>query len=142
MNHMKKTIGMVAGVSMLTASTVLAVGPSGGPYSIPWSTIDGGGVISSTGGSFTLSGTIGQPDAGGPMTGGSFSLTGGFWAGVDTSLPCPADLNGDGFLDFFDVSEFLALFAANDPIADFNPDGFFDFFDVSEFLAQFSAGCP
>jgi hypothetical protein len=29
---------------------------------------------------FTVQGTIGQPDAGGPMTGGSFAVTGGFWA--------------------------------------------------------------
>ena len=47
--------------------------------SIPWHTIDGGGGTS-TGGVFTVSGTIGQPDASGPMTGGQFSLTGGFWA--------------------------------------------------------------
>ena len=37
-------------------------------YAIDWFTIDGGG------------GTIGQPDAGGPMTGGNYSMTGGFWA--------------------------------------------------------------
>jgi len=47
--------------------------------SIDWFTIDGGGGTS-TGGVFTVSGTIGQPDAGGPMTGGNFSLTGGLWA--------------------------------------------------------------
>ena len=48
-------------------------------YSIDWHTIDGGGGAS-TGGVFTVNGTIGQPDAGGPMTGGAYSLTGGFWA--------------------------------------------------------------
>jgi hypothetical protein len=48
-------------------------------YSIHWHTIDGGGGTS-TGGVFTVNGTIGQPDAGGPMTGGGYSLTGGFWA--------------------------------------------------------------
>ena len=48
-------------------------------YSIDWFTIDGGGGTS-TGGVYSVSGTIGQPDAGGPMTGGSHSLTGGFWA--------------------------------------------------------------
>lgn len=39
-----------------------------------------GGSGTSTGGAFALSGTVGQPDAGGPLTGGTFSLTGGFWA--------------------------------------------------------------
>jgi len=48
-------------------------------YAIHWSTIDGGGGTS-TGGVYSVSGTIGQPDAGGPMTNGQFSLTGGFWA--------------------------------------------------------------
>ncbi len=48
-------------------------------YSIPWHTLDGGGGTS-TGGVYSVSGTIGQPDAGGPMTGGPFTLTGGFWA--------------------------------------------------------------
>jgi hypothetical protein len=48
-------------------------------YSIDWSTIDGGGSTS-TGGVYSVSGTIGQHDAGDPMTGGDFSLTGGFWA--------------------------------------------------------------
>ena len=48
-------------------------------FSIPWSTVDGGGGTS-TGGTFSVSGTIGQADAGqAPMTGGTFSLAGGFW---------------------------------------------------------------
>ena len=46
-------------------------------YAIDWFTIDGGGGTSS-GGSYTLSGTIGQSDAG-VMTGGNYSLIGGFW---------------------------------------------------------------
>jgi FG-GAP repeat len=56
--------------------------------------------------------------------------------------PCPADLTGDGLLDFFDVQAFLALLAAEDPASDFNNDGIIDFFDVAAYLAAFSAGCP
>ena len=48
-------------------------------YSIDWYKIAGGGGTS-TGGTYSVSGTIGQPDASGPMTGGNYSLTGGFWA--------------------------------------------------------------
>jgi hypothetical protein len=48
-------------------------------YSIDWYTIDGGGGTSSNG-QYVVSGTIGQPDAGGSMTGGNYSLTGGFWS--------------------------------------------------------------
>ena len=49
------------------------------PYSIDWYKVSGGGGTS-TGATYQVSGTIGQHDAGGPMTGGSYSLTGGFWA--------------------------------------------------------------
>jgi hypothetical protein len=49
-------------------------------YSIDWFTIDGGGGTSS-GGGYTLSGTIGQPDAG-TLSGGSYVLEGGFWGGA------------------------------------------------------------
>lgn len=55
---------------------------------------------------------------------------------------CPADLTGDGVLDFFDVSEFLVLFGAGDLSVDFSGDGILDFFDVSQYLAMYGAGCP
>lgn len=48
-------------------------------YAITWSTIDGGGGTS-TGSVYSVSGTIGQADAGGPLTNGQYSVTGGFWA--------------------------------------------------------------
>src|SRR5882762_3251591 len=55
-------------------------------YSIDWSTIDGGGGTS-TGGVYTVSGTIGQPDAG-RMSGGNFTLDGGFW-GIIAAVQTP-----------------------------------------------------
>ena len=55
---------------------------------------------------------------------------------------CPADLNGDGSLNFFDVSSFLGAYSAMDPSADFTGDGALNFFDVSAFLGAFSGGCP
>jgi hypothetical protein len=48
-------------------------------YSIDWYKLAGGGGTSSKG-QYVVSGTIGQHDAGGPMTGGNYSLTGGFWS--------------------------------------------------------------
>ena len=47
-------------------------------FSIDWSTIDGGGGTS-TGGVYSVSGTLGQPDAG-VMSGGNFTVVGGFWS--------------------------------------------------------------
>ncbi|MCA9275531.1 MAG: hypothetical protein KDA29_05855 [Phycisphaerales bacterium] len=55
---------------------------------------------------------------------------------------CPADLNNDGALDFFDVSVFLSAYNTMNPIADLTGDGVFNFFDVSAFLGLYSAGCP
>jgi hypothetical protein len=53
-------------------------------FDLDWWTMDSGGGTS-TGGVYSLSGTIGQPDAGG-MSGGSYTLAGGFWSGK-VSLP-------------------------------------------------------
>jgi Cytochrome c554 and c-prime len=55
---------------------------------------------------------------------------------------CQPDLNGDGDLNFFDISAFLAAYNVQDPIADFNADGQFNFFDISAFLAAYNEGCP
>jgi len=55
---------------------------------------------------------------------------------------CSADYNGDGSLNFFDISAFLEGYSNQDHPADFNSDGVFNFFDISAFLAEFSAGCP
>ena len=48
-------------------------------FAITWHTTDGGGGVS-TGGVYSVSGTIGQPDACSAMTNGQYSLSGGFWA--------------------------------------------------------------
>ena len=53
-----------------------------------------------------------------------------------------ADYNGDGTRNFLDVSEFLSLFAAQDPHADMNGDRSFNFLDISDFLQAFAAPCP
>ena len=70
----------------LAAAFALAASVSAQNYSIDWFTIDGGGGTS-TGGVFSVSGTIGQPDAG-VMSGGSYSLVGGFW-GIVSAVQTP-----------------------------------------------------
>lgn len=57
----------------------LAASAVHGQYSLSWFKIAGGGGTS-TGGVYSVSSTIGQPDAGGPMTNGQYSVSGGFWA--------------------------------------------------------------
>ena len=48
-------------------------------YSVAWYKVAGGGGTS-TGGTYSVSGTIGQHDASAPLTGGGYQVTGGFWA--------------------------------------------------------------
>ena len=72
-------LGLV--VLLLVAATVQA--QTGGGYDLTWNTIDGGGAMpgGSIGGSYSLGGTIGQPDAG-ALSGGGYTLNGGFWGGA------------------------------------------------------------
>jgi len=90
-----------------------ANGLLGQDYAIEWHTIDSGGAgpsDASTGGSYTLSGTIGQPDARNhpePMTGGSYRLTGGFWV-IPECPGIPCDFDGDCDVDQADFEFFEA----------------------------------
>ncbi|MBK8914617.1 MAG: hypothetical protein IPM64_08485 [Phycisphaerales bacterium] len=122
-----------------------------GSFDIPWYTIDGGGGTS-FGGVYELSGTIGQPDAG-VMSGGSYTLTGGFWAGV-RAAGLPGDMNCDGVITNFDIDPFvLALVDAQAyQVAfpgcsimngDINGDGQFNNFDIDPFVVCIiNLGCP
>lgn len=70
----------------LAALFLMARGVPAQNYSIDWHTIDGGGGTS-TGGVYAVTGTIGQPDAG-RMTGGNFTIEGGFW-GILSAVQLP-----------------------------------------------------
>lgn len=59
---------------------VLCLRASAQDYRIDWFRVAGGGGISS-GGGYTLEGTIGQHDAG-TLSGGGYTLRGGFWGVV------------------------------------------------------------
>jgi len=66
-------------VSVLAVISVSALAQTGGHYELTWTTIDGGGGTS-TGGTYILAGTIGQPEA--SYSGaGKYGLLGGFWPG-------------------------------------------------------------
>ena len=72
---------------LFSAFNFRALGQS---YSIDWYKIAGGGGTS-TGATYQVTGTIGQPDAGMAMSGGQYSVTGGFWSLISvvqtTGLP-------------------------------------------------------
>src|SRR5262245_51226206 len=73
-----------------------------GVLEVQWHTCGGGGI--STGGTLAVFGTIGQSDAGASMTGGAFSVSGGFWAGAGEPLPqCAGDANHNGAVTIDDL---------------------------------------
>jgi len=63
---------LFAGLTLIFALPVLA--QSGGELDLSWNTVDRGG---------------GQPDAG-TLTGGAYTLSGGFWAGQAAPTPPPS----------------------------------------------------
>jgi uncharacterized repeat protein (TIGR01451 family) len=71
----KLRAGLVALVALVPPSAALAQ-----PYAVAWHTVDAGGAMDGTGGTYGISGTLGQPDAGGPFAGGTYLVQGGFWA--------------------------------------------------------------
>jgi hypothetical protein len=96
--------------------------------------------MNSTGGTYTLSSTIGQPDAG-EMSGGSYGLTGGFWFGQ-----VPGDCDNDGDVDLDDFTEFEACLAGpagglSQPDCtcfDLNANGDVDLDDFADFQEAFT----
>jgi hypothetical protein len=65
---------------------------------------------------------------------------------VEEGAPaCPADFNGDGFLDFFDYDDFVNCYENGvcppGKTADYNNDGFVDFFDYDDFVSAYESGC-
>ncbi len=90
--RLKAITGGLALAALIVFTFTLGLGyaQTGGGFDLSWSTVDGGGATSSTGGTFGLGGTIGQPDAG-RQTGGAFTLDGGFW-GATTPI-CTTNAN-------------------------------------------------
>jgi len=75
-----------AGVCLVMLLLFASFQVLGQSYSIDWFTVDGGGGTS-TGSVYSVSGTIGQPDAG-HMTGANYAIDGGFW-GLISAVQTP-----------------------------------------------------
>jgi hypothetical protein len=126
---------------------VLAASQALGQFEINWHTVDGGGVMNSVGGAFSLSGTIGQHDAQAlpVMVGGTFELTGGFWV-ISTVCNCPGDMNGDGLRNGADIQKFTRCFtgAGACTCADIDGLGGVNPADVTVFVMDLLSGaaCP
>jgi hypothetical protein len=88
--HSFKSIVRIAFASVVCFLALVLLGPvmsaRAQSYDISWYKIAGGGGTS-TNGSYSLSGTIGQVDAG-TMSGGAYTLAGGFW-GIFSTVQVP-----------------------------------------------------
>ncbi len=149
MNHVAiTTVRLLLILWALSFGTALAQ-----DFGLDWWTIDGGGA---TGGCFALGGTIGQLDANTVvMTGGVYTLTGGFWAGAELGPPVfRGDLNCDGRVTFDDINPFVtaligqAAYEGEYPNCnwlngDIDCDGRVTFDDIGPFVeCLVAAGCP
>ncbi len=126
-------------IALLLSSVPAALAQTGGPYDLSWHNIGPGG--SASGGSYDLLGSIGQPDAA-TMSGGSYTLTGGFLPGGPTCA-LAGDLDNDGQVTVLDIQLIAAAWpqaSASFPY-DQNGDGDLDIQDVILVAAQFGAVC-
>jgi len=69
---------------LLLQFTTSTFAQSGGAFNLSWGAVVSGGA--SSGGNYTLTGAIGQAEAG-MLSGGSYTLNGGFWSGVNGDSP-------------------------------------------------------
>jgi hypothetical protein len=81
---MKRKLGLVLIVLLLLSVSAAAVLAAVDAFSLDWWSVDGGGETS-TGGGYSMSGIIGQVDAG-ILSGGGYTLSGGFLDGALLNL--------------------------------------------------------
>ena len=137
----KSTVGVITalwiGLHLALTFTPLALAQSGGDYDLSWSTIDGGGGTIK-GGSYVLTGTIGQPDTA-YSAGGQYELLGGFWPGGPL---CTVDFQH--FARFAEHWLEAPCNAGNDFCggADLDYLGDVDYSDVDLFVEEWLDYCP
>jgi hypothetical protein len=140
----QRTVARVAAAVGLSLAAP-AWAQTGGVFDLRWNTYDGGGGASA-GGVFSVTGTIGQPDAG-RMTGTGLVLNGGFW-GLYEPVTCYPNCDYSTTTPVLNVQDFtcfLQKFATGDPYA--NCDGSttqptLNVQDFTCFLQKFALGCP
>jgi len=117
-------------IALLVVLLLIAV-PALGSYDLSWHTIDGGGKTSS-GGTYTVMGTIGQADAAW-SAGEDYELLGGFWPGEPLCT-----------VDFYHFARFANLWLETGPglAADLYADNIIDSYDLKLFVDEWLYYCP
>jgi hypothetical protein len=138
MKLVKHTL-VINAVLLCTAVTLIA-----GTLEITWQTIDGGGVSgpgASTSASFAIAGTIAQPDASSftsPMSGGNFTLVGGFWTPTVPTCALSGDMDLNTLRNGLDIQDFVNCLlggGTNCTCADTSGNGSVGIEDVSSFVS-------
>ena len=124
---MKRLISIL----LLTTATWTLTAPALCDYTIPWYSIDGGGATS-TGGQYSLTGTIGQPDTG-QSSGDNYVLSSGFRPG---SFGCIVNLKDLMII----AGQWLATGQGH--TADFDASEQVDFADFATFSYWWYDACP
>jgi len=132
----------VVGVLVVVGLTgyLVAQELGGSSYDLLRQSVDGGGETLAVGGSYQLSGTIGQPDAG-VSVGGDYQLAGAFWFPV-----LSGDVGEDGSIDLSDYRAFHSCAGGPDGVAppapcrvfDVNESGTVDLVDFAAIQRSFS----
>ena len=128
--HNSFTLKLLVAFTVLCVLTTNPAWAEDGDYELSWSTIDGGGGTSA-GGTYSLSGTIGQPDAAWSAS-GDYELLGGFWPGEPLCT-----------VDFYHFARFANLWLETGPglAADLYEDNIVDLFDLKLFVDEWLYYC-
>lgn len=116
-------------LSCVVLIILFASAQAGADYEISWYTIDGGGGTSS-GGPYTLTGTIGQPDADW-SSGGNYEVLGGYWPGGPLCI-----------VEFDDFARFAEFWWLGSLGGDLDGDLALSFHDLKYFTGYWLSYCP
>ncbi len=97
-------LALLAALAAMGLLAGVALAQSGGGLDLSWWTLDGGGGMLQ-GGSYALSGSVGQPDGAGPLTGGGYALYGGFWSPQAATGVTPTPTPGSGCPDPYEPND-------------------------------------
>ncbi len=126
--------------TIISLATAVLTTHASGDLSIRWSTIDGGGQLSS-GGSYVIAATIGQHDASSLESIAGYGWAPGFWP-TSVQVVCVADCDDSGTLNLDDIDCFIAGFLGSDlGVADCDSNGVLNLDDIDCFVTAFLAGC-
>lgn len=135
-------------LTTLAAASILSLVPAAhAQLQIDWFTIDGGGGTSS-GGSISITGTIGQHDTAASV-GGAIACAGGFWpAFTPTGPACYPNCDGSTVAPTLTANDFLCFinaYAAANPYANCDGSSGSPILTANDFLCflnAFANGCP